>query len=174
MTAAHNPVLRAHDLLTTVSTYIGGAALGASTLMYIYEVAVRYFFNAPTTWTSDWTSYLLVIVIFAVAPELCRRGGHIAIELLPENLPSTPRRVLETVTMALAAAVCLTSGWIAFEEAIQLFDRGVVTIASAKTQKWWIMAVIVYGFFNSGLYFIRHCYGIATRSEPHPKDVSVG
>ena len=161
-------------MLTTVSTYIGGAALGASTLMYIYEVAVRYFFNAPTTWTSDWTSYFLVIVIFAVAPELSRRGGHIAIEVLPERLPERPRRIFETATMALAAAVCLASAWIAFGEAVQLFDRGVVTIASAKTQKWWIMAVIVYGFLSSGLYFLRHCIGIATRRLPHPNDVSVG
>lgn len=174
MTANSNPVLRAHDLLTTVSTYIGGAALGASTIMYIYEVAVRYFFNAPTTWTSDWTSYFLVIVIFAVAPELCRRGGHIAIEVLPEHLPERPRRVVETTTMALAAAVCLMSAWIAFDETVKLFERGVVTIASAKTQKWWIMSVICYGFLSSGLYFIRHCVGIATKAEPHPKDVSVG
>lgn len=168
-----NPVLRAHDLFTTVSTYIGGAALGASTLMYIYEVAVRYFFNAPTTWTSDWTSYLLVVVIFAVAPELCRLSSHIAIEIFPEQLPETPRRVLETITMTLAAGVCLMSAWIAFAETLDLFNSGVVTIASAATQKWWIMAVIAYGFFNCGLYFIRHIFS-AVRGRAHPSDVSVG
>lgn len=168
-----NPILRAHDLLTLVSTYIGGAALGASTLMYIYEVAVRYAFNAPTTWTSDWTSYLMVVVIFAVAPELCRLGSHIAIEIFPEHLPEKPRRVLETTTMVLATAVCLASGWIALDETIDLFNSGVVTIASSATQKWWIMAIIAYGFINSGLYFMRQIPA-AARGRVHPTDVSVG
>ncbi|MEQ8442624.1 MAG: TRAP transporter small permease [Alphaproteobacteria bacterium] len=156
---------RAHDTLTWLSAAAGGVFLFTATAMYVYEVAVRYFFNAPTVWTSDWTSYFLAVVIFTLIPELARSHGHISIELVPEALSPGLRRVLETATMLAAAGVCIFSAWVALGQTQSLYASGVVTIASAPTPKWWIMAVIAYGFFNAGLHFLRHG---ATRLQGKP------
>ncbi|MBO6834625.1 MAG: TRAP transporter small permease subunit [Alphaproteobacteria bacterium] len=154
-------VARAHDAFTRISTIAGGSVLFVATAMYVYEVAVRYFFNAPTVWTSDWTSYFLAVVIFTMIPELARSHGHISIELVPEMLPPVGKRVLETITMLTAAGACLFSAWVAYGQTLSLFKSGVVTIASAPTPKWWIMAFIAYGFANAGLYFLRHAATVA-------------
>lgn len=147
---------RAHDAFTRLTTILGSAVLFITTAMYVYEVAVRYLFNSPTTWTSDWTSYFLAVVIFALVPELARTKGHIAIELFPDMLPARPKRVLENFTMMAAVAACLFCAWVAFGQTLSLYKSGVVTIASATTPKWWIMGVIAYGFFSAGLHFFRH------------------
>ncbi len=147
---------RTHDVVTQLSTWVGSAILFITTAMYVYEVVVRYLFNAPTTWTSDWTSYFLAVVIFTLVPELARSKGHITIELLPEMLASTPRRYLETITMMTAVAACVFCAWVAFGQTLSLYKTGVVTVASATTPKWWIMGVIAYGFFSAGLHFLRH------------------
>lgn len=147
-------ILRAQDALTWAGFILGATALGAIVAIYAFEVISRYAFGAPTMWASDFVSFLLLILVFATAPWLTRDGGHVAVTILPELLPSIRDAMLMTGYLV-AAGVCLWAGWICLGENIHLFERGTSTLTTIRIPKWILSAFITYGFVNTGLYFIR-------------------
>jgi TRAP-type C4-dicarboxylate transport system permease small subunit len=152
---------RLHDGLTVAGFAAAAALIGAITAAYCYEVAARYFFGAPTTWLHDFASYSLAAVIFLAVPEMTRRGAHIAVTYLAEGLPERARRALGRAVLAAAAAACLAAGWIGAAESWRQYAQGVETISANPIPKWWVSAIIPYGFLSSALYFLR---GVLSRA----------
>lgn len=146
---------RLHDRLTVAGFAASAALIGAIAAGYCYEVAARYFFGAPTTWLHDFTSYALAAVIFLAVPEMSRRGSHIAVTYLSEGLPERARRVLGRAVLAAATAACLAAGGIGAAESWRQYAQGVETLSANPIPKWWVSAIIPYGFLSSALYFLR-------------------
>lgn len=148
-------VLRAHDAISRFGYWVGSAALGAIVVIYAYEVMMRYFFNAPTRWGSDFVAFLLLISLFTIIPWLSREAGHISVTLLPEMLPKKIGRWVVRLGFLVSAGVCFWAGYIAYLENVYLYDRGTMTLTTIRFPKWIFMVLITYGLLNSGLYFIR-------------------
>lgn len=73
----------------------------------VLQVAFRYVFNAPLTWTEELARYLYIWACWLGAPVALRRGNHIAIAFVAERLPATLARTTALVTQA-AALLFLT------------------------------------------------------------------
>jgi TRAP-type C4-dicarboxylate transport system permease small subunit len=162
MTTASNPAIsalrllgRAHDRLTHAGFVLAAVLVAAIAASFCYEVVVRYFFNAPTSWTYDLGSYLLCAVIFLSMPELTRRRAHVSINLIPERLPPHPALVLRIGIGLLATVACLAATWITGNETWRQYMQGVSTISSFSIPKWWVSILIPYGMLSSAVYFLR-------------------
>lgn len=151
--------LALHDLVSRGAFGLACTALAIIVASFAYEVVMRYAFNAPTLWASDLVSFLLLASVFFAAPWLTRDGGHIAITLLPDMLPRRGANLVLRAGFLVSAAVCAWTGWIVAEEVAILVSRGTRTLSGVSIPKWWLVALILFGFVGSSLYFVRLAFG---------------
>ncbi len=67
-----------------------------------YEVVLRYFFNAPTTWVHEVTIALTATAFIIGGSYTLQRNGHIRITLVFDAMPALLRRWLNVVNLAIA------------------------------------------------------------------------
>lgn len=154
-----------HDASSRLLFLLAGLALCLACGLYLYEVAARYLFNAPTTWTNEAVQYSLAALIFLALPDITRRAAHIAIDIVPASLPATPARWLGRFNNLVAAGACLTAGWITLGEAVKQLERGLLTNAAHPIPRWWITAMITLGLASAALHFLRHAMARDTDGE---------
>jgi TRAP-type C4-dicarboxylate transport system permease small subunit len=150
---------RAHDMLTAVSFQLAIACLGIISVVYCYEVVLRYAFNAPTTWANPLVSYLLCALIFLAIPEMTRTSSHISINLLNDALPPSVSNALGQIVRLVGMIACLVGAWITSGETGSQFVGGIWTISYFPVPKWIVSIFIPYGFLSAGLYFLRQLLG---------------
>ena len=66
-----------------------------------YEVVLRYFFNAPTTWVHEISIALTAAAFIIAGSYTLQRRDHIRISLVLDSLPQSMRRRLNAVNLAL-------------------------------------------------------------------------
>jgi C4-dicarboxylate transporter DctQ subunit len=150
---------QAHDRVTVVGFQLAAALLALVAISFCYEVAARYFFNAPTSWANALVSYFLGAAIFLAVPELTRRHAHVAINILTDRAPPRLARPLQAAIRGLSAAACLFAAWFSGNEALSQYETGITTISAYPIPKWWVSAFIPYGFLGAGLHFVRQLAG---------------
>jgi TRAP-type C4-dicarboxylate transport system permease small subunit len=150
---------RLHDRVTAAGFAGGAACVGVIAVSFWYEVAARYFFSSPTDWAYAVASYALSPMIFLSMPAMTRRGAHIAIGYLVDNLPAPRGRALRNAVLLIAAVVCLAAAWLGAGESLRQYIREEETISALPVPKWWITIFIPYGMASSALYFVRQLMG---------------
>lgn len=155
LTKSMRPLLRLQDAISLVGQWLGGLSLALIVVIYAYEVFVRYLMGAPTSWASDFVSFLLLISVFTVLPWLTREGGNVAVTLLPDYMPARGGRLLLRCGFVVAGIACLWVTYIGVQETLLLFQRNTMTLTTVRIPKWPLLALITFGLFNSGLYFFR-------------------
>ncbi|SFP90965.1 TRAP transporter small permease [Tranquillimonas alkanivorans] len=153
-TRAGRRAARVHDAISFIGFACGAGALGLIVVIYAYEVTMRYFFIAPTTWASDLVTFLLLLSVFLVIPWLTKEGGHVAVTLVPDLLPRRAGTALLRLGFFAGAVACFWSGWISLQENFVLYDRGTSTLTTIRIPKWTLAVFITYGLVNSGVYFL--------------------
>lgn len=152
-------VLRIHDAIISVGFWLGSLALALIVAIFSYEVVMRYFFDAPTKWASDFVSFLLLISLFLVIPHVTRIEGNVSVSILLDILGKRSSEIMRRSGFAVGACVCLWSGYIFLGETQRLFSRGTVTLTTVQFPKWILYAFIFFGMLNMGLYFLRLALG---------------
>jgi TRAP-type C4-dicarboxylate transport system permease small subunit len=152
------------DLLTRISFNLGGAALAVMLFLIVQEVIKRYFFNAPTNWSNDLNQWLFALTVMLVLPELARSNGNVAITILIERLSHGKGEVLLRVIAVICSLICLLVCHITLMETVRQYHRGISTLWINPIPKWWISAVIPFGFGLSALQFLR--LGLLPASTP--------
>lgn len=145
-----------HDVSSRWLFGLAGTALAAAVALYAFEVAARYFFDAPTTWSGEAVQYALAVLIFCALPDVTRRSAHIAIDILPEALPERARHALGAINHAIAALATASAAWIIAGESLRQFEKGLMTNAANPIPRWWITALIALGLASAALHFVRH------------------
>jgi TRAP-type C4-dicarboxylate transport system permease small subunit len=155
-----NPIrvlCRLHDAVTDVGYVVSVIGLSAMVLIYCAEVITRYFLNTALDWANDTFSNVMCVTIFAMVPHATRAGRHIAINLIPEQIPST-RRPLHVFTAVAGFVVCLFAAWMSWEENARQVALGILTAQNHPVPVVWMSAFITYGFGSSALYFLRSLF----------------
>lgn len=124
-------------------------------LIVCYEVVVRYFFNSPTNWVVDISSFILLFFPFLVGAWIFKRDEHVRMDLLLTRLSLKSRTRLNTITYLIAAAVSLTLAYYGFTSTQELYKMGYRTETNLIIPKWPILAVIPIGFFFLFLQSLR-------------------
>ena len=75
-------------------------------LVVFYEVVVRYFLNAPSTWGFELSLYSSAAAIIVAGAYCTKSGAHIAVTLLQDSLPPHVRRSVQVFNVIFAAVVC--------------------------------------------------------------------
>jgi TRAP-type C4-dicarboxylate transport system permease small subunit len=146
---------RAWDRLIDALAFAAALLLGAMALHISYDVVLRYFFNAPTSWSNDLSEYSLVWATFLAAPWLVRRGGHVRIDILCERLSPGAGRILAAAVAALAAGVCAIGAWQTGLETWDYYRRGIMLAKVWAVPQWLPYAAMPIGFALMSVEFLR-------------------
>lgn len=150
---------KAHDATSELGLHAGLLALALMTLLTFVGTMSRYFLGAPIPWIPDWTNYLLAISVFVTAPAVTKRGLHVSMDILPSLLPSpTLRKVATVIAMASTCAILAVISWLLLSSLVAAWTDGMTTAASFPIPRWWLLAVILYGFASSGLHVLGAGY----------------
>ena len=149
------PLFWIHDRLTDVSFQLGKLCLAIILFSYCFEVAARYFFNAPTWWADEAVSYSLCIGCFLVMPAVTRDKGHVAVTFLVDMLSPSKGKPAYWVIYLLCFLACAFGFWINLDENVRQIVKDVHLMKVKPIPKYWISIFITYGFGMSALHFLR-------------------
>lgn len=143
------------DQVTKLSYILSGLALASMLLLIINEVVLRYFFNAPTTWSADVNQWFFALATMLVLPEITRINGNVAITVLVDRLPHRKREIMIRLILFLSFVMCMAAVYITGNESLRQLKAGVLTMWIHPIPKWWISMVIPVSFFLTALQFLR-------------------
>ncbi len=143
------------DAVTKACYYVSGAALAGILCLIINEVFMRYFFNAPTTWSSDANQWLFALTTMLALPEITRVNGNVAITIILEKMHPDRRDLFARVLAIISFLACLLAFYIAASETARQFSNGITTTWVRPIPKWWISVAIPFAFLLSSIQFLR-------------------
>ena len=101
--------------------------------MIIYDVIMRYGFNAPTTWAFDLTKMLYGFYFVMLGGYALRHGAHVRVDLVTDNLAPMARRIIEILGYLIFffpfAWVFVTKSW---EFAMRSYAQGETTYGAVQ------------------------------------------
>jgi TRAP-type C4-dicarboxylate transport system permease small subunit len=147
-------MLRLHGIITDIGYVLAGVVLIAMGGLYSMEVVLRYFVNAPTRWSLETITFLMLIMMFLAVPHAVRAGMHIAVALLEDLYPRHKSR-LGFVMNLFGLILCTFVAYVSLREGIREYQQAIETMGNLVIQKWWLTAFITYGFGNSALWYLR-------------------
>ncbi|MGR3825653.1 MAG: TRAP transporter small permease [Salipiger marinus] len=139
------------DIVVGLGAWAGALCVTGILVSYSIEVFMRYLLNAPTSWASDFVKYFLCGAVFLAMPQLTREGAHVSVTVFKGKLPARSEALAARLGLLISAAVCLLVGWLALEQTIYNFSRGIDTMSLIAIPKWIVAAPITFGFVVSGL-----------------------
>ena len=98
--------------IESVLALLSGLSLGAIMLIVVADVAMRYVFAAPLTWSYNLIGlYLMVAVFFFVLSDTLHNHGHIAIDIFQHQIPHRLRHLALAVGYLLSSGLMALIGW---------------------------------------------------------------
>ena len=102
---------RLERLAAALAGPLAAAAVLGMVAMVTFEVTARSLFNAPTSWVTEFSAYLLVATVFIGAAAAHRAGYHIRVEVLLNRTSGPCRSRLEAVAAWLGTAFLCLLAW---------------------------------------------------------------
>ena len=150
------------DGLTLWAAVVGGLLFVVITLIVFYEIAARYVFNSPTTWSIDVSIYLVIWATFLGAAYTLKEGGHIMVDVILKKFSRRSARKIRLATYTLLLVFCLVLLWRGTVACIDAVRYNEVTLSAHRFPLWLPMSAIPTGSFLLGLQSI--CKIIDSRS----------
>jgi len=123
-----------------------------------YDVVMRYFFNAPTIWVFDTSSYAMLWLAFLAAPGLIRSHEHIRIEFLTMRLSPRARSYAGAATSLLAAVTMSVVLWQTANETYTAYIKNFLTVGSFEVPRWIVWVAMPIGSLFIVLEFVRRSW----------------
>jgi TRAP-type C4-dicarboxylate transport system permease small subunit len=111
------------DRLSSLLARLSAWAFFVVGLMICYEVALRYFFNAPTVWAEEMSRFVQLWATYLAAAWALRHRELIRIGIVTDRRPAAARRWLELfsllVIVAFSGFAVWYGAWIAWDSVVQ-------------------------------------------------------
>jgi len=128
--------IEAVDGLSRLLGWAGAGLVGAMLAIICYDVTLRYAFNAPTSWSTEIATYMLVAMAFVTAAWAQRQGAHIRVALLVERLRGEARLNLELIGAWVGFAFLAFLAW---QTVVMSYDN-------------WLNGVRIFSLLNTPVY----------------------
>jgi len=107
LSGLYNKVKKLNYLCATLA----GLVLLFITFSIFVDVFLRYFFNRPSIWITEVSSYLFLYIIFLGTAYSLQQGLHIRVTFLLDRLGPGLVRVFDLFTSILAIFFCIVLLW---------------------------------------------------------------
>ena len=106
-----NRILSIVDAISRWTGNIVAFLIPAMMLITTYEVVMRYFFNAPTTWAMETTQYLFLATTALGGAYVLLQRGHVNVSILYDKLDRKTQAAVDIVTFFFFFAFMATLFW---------------------------------------------------------------
>lgn len=113
--------------LSSLFNLIASASLFSMILLTCSDVSMRYLFNRPITGTYDMVGLMGAVIVSFAMPYTMLVKGHVAVEIVMQNLSKRKQLVIETATHTVAVLLFLILVWQSVEFALHMKAVGEVT-----------------------------------------------
>ncbi|MEM9811790.1 MAG: TRAP transporter small permease subunit [Pseudomonadota bacterium] len=113
-------------VLDRISVFIGRVAMVMIVLLVsvmLYEVMLRYVFEAPTLWANELSLWLAGFIFLMAGLYAMQQRSHIRIFLVYDLLPRNAQRVCDTISTLLILVFTFAIIWGGYGEATSQFYR---------------------------------------------------
>lgn len=113
-------VQSALGVLNNLLAFVSAIAIAAAGVVLTWEVMGRYFFEIPSDWQDELSTFLLIGATFGAASWIQAKRGHVAIDALTHVLPrgiDEVRKVLADLLSFLFVTFFAWKSWALFHEA---------------------------------------------------------
>ena len=147
-------VLRGWDGLLAILRWTSMAVLVFMMASICYDAIMRYAFAAPTSWSLEINSFLLVYLAVMGAAEAQRFDAHIRITFVKDKRPAKARRLLEVFTGLAGMTFCAILAWRGYLMAAQAFEYGERVSSAFGTPMVYPYALLPIGFGALAVQFL--------------------
>jgi TRAP-type C4-dicarboxylate transport system permease small subunit len=147
-------VMRGWDGLLAVLRWTSMGVLLFMMVSIAYDAIMRYAFSAPTSWSLEINSFLLVYLAVMGAAEAQRHDAHIRITYFKDKLPTRVRASVDIATALLGAVFCYIMVWRGGIMAWQALEYGERVSSSLGTPMVYPYGLLPVGFAALGLQFL--------------------
>lgn len=168
--------------LSRVALAIGAAAMALMVVAILIQVFFRYVLNNALPWPDEAARFCMLWMTGLMAPTALRRGGFVAIDMLPRLLPVRVSGLLTVLLHGVALLVLVMAVSIAWKEVTGFGGRFTSAALYVPTswdfQSWlrvprsWMMASLLVGFVLMCLsqieLLLRSLYLLVTGEKPMP------
>lgn len=145
-----NFLRRIHKIIDRISDF---TARGVSYLIFVlmllipFEVAMRYIFNSPTTWSMEITQFILCALIAFGGAYTLRTGGHVNVDILYHRFGSRTRAVINSFTYLILFFFLVLLIWKSWGVAVRSMRWGETSSSSFNPPIWPVKFFIPIGAF---------------------------
>ncbi|MEN3794281.1 TRAP transporter small permease [Fulvimarina sp. MAC3] len=136
----------------------GVVALAFMAVTVTYDALMRYALAAPTSWSLEINSFLVVYLALMTAADVERRGEHIGITLVKDAASPFGQRIITIIISLVGIGFCSIlayRGWLMTHDA---FIYGERVSSSFGTPNWIPYAMLPIGFTTLGLQFLLNIF----------------
>lgn len=146
--------MRSWDGLLAVLRWTSMAVLVFMMVSICYDATMRYVFAAPTSWSLEINSFLLVYLAVIGAAEAQRHDAHIRITFFKDKLPTRIRAIIDITTGLMGMLFCIILVWRGGIMTMQAFEYSERVSSSLGTPMVYPYALLPIGFAALGLQFL--------------------
>ncbi len=107
LSTVYNAVRKLNSLCATIA----GLVLLFVTFSIFIDVFLRYFFNRPSIWVTEVSSYLFLYIIFLGTAYSLQQGLHIRVTFLLDRFSPAMVRIFDLITSLMAILFCVVLLW---------------------------------------------------------------
>ena len=157
--------IRAVDRLAQGFGFLGLSALAVMVLTICYDVVMRYVFNAPTSWSLEVNTFLVIFITMIPAGEILREDSHLRIGFFVSRLSPGTRDTLRRVSAVLGAAFCALMTRNGLNMALNAFAYDQRMSTPLGTPMVIPYLFIPFGFTVLGLQFLARLFAPRRRTQ---------
>ncbi|WP_019414809.1 TRAP transporter small permease [Paenisporosarcina sp. TG20] len=115
------------DVLIRIGAYIAGFLIILTTIMVFYEIVSRSFFNKPTIWATELSTYAIIGSCFLGSAFAVRTYSHITVDLLINNVNDRIKTLLAYLSNALGLVFSIIFTVYGFHHVMKTMELGVTS-----------------------------------------------
>jgi len=124
----------------------GQLVLAFMVVTIFYDALMRYLFAAPTSWSLEVNTFLIIYVATMTAAAVQQTDSHIRITFFTDLAGPTFRRAVRVIIGVVGVAFCAVMTWRGFLMAYQAFEYGERVSSSFGTPMVLPYALLPLGF----------------------------
>lgn len=134
--------MRAYRRLLGFLAALAGCIVAAVTLLVGINVVMRNTGAGSMAWLHETGEYALYAIGFLAAPWILHNGGHVAVDLVVQTLPSRARRWACAGANLAGAGLCLLLVVYGIGAARDAHAAGSYRLQELAVAEWWLLALM--------------------------------
>jgi TRAP-type mannitol/chloroaromatic compound transport system permease small subunit len=117
------------------------------TIFVLWEILVRYLFNAPTTWSNEVNQYLLCALVMIGAGYTLKNRAHTRVDIIYIKMSDARRNWVEILSGLIVLLFCSPIIYFGTKIAYEAYEVGETSVSAAQLVLWPSQAMVPLGAF---------------------------